>query len=372
MNNLKLANLLAGNDDLPKIHRIYNTSCFIAMLFCLMAAIESLIASLSPILIADNFFYSLVLAILFYLSRVKRKFGVSRILGIAALLFIYTPVLWIYNGGSASGIPYYILLFSSFLTILTTSENDTLKNKILSGVVLIVYSVIIAALILLEYLHPELFYVYDNQIARYVDTIISMLFALAGNYFILKAFIEQYYKHLGEIKDYSKRLEELVVRDSMTDLYNHAHIISRLTEEVNKAARYSRPLSVLMIDIDHFKKINDTYGHAFGDEVLIKVAHSMQSCCRTVDIAARYGGEEFFIVLPETNSTSAIVVGKRLQTIIQSLKFSIDITVTVSGGIVQYRSGDTPAAIIERVDALLYEAKNEGRNIIKAEPMAVP
>jgi diguanylate cyclase (GGDEF)-like protein len=361
----KFPHLLTGNANLPKIDQIYNTACFIAMMFCLMAAIECIFAKLNPILIANNFFYSVILALSFYLSRIKQKIRVSRFLAITVLLFIYTPILWVYNGGSASGIPYYILLFFSFLTILTKGEDDSNKSKVISGIILITYSLIMTGLLFLEFLHPEIFYSYDNRIVRYSDIIISMLFALGGNYLILRAFINQYYQHLAEIKEYSRRLEELVVRDSMTKLYNHAFIVTRLTEEIEKAARYLRPLSVLMIDIDHFKDINDTYGHDFGDEVLIKIADAIQSCCRSVDIASRYGGEEFLIILPETNATSATVVGERLENIIQNLKFSHDIIITVSGGIVQYKNGNTPSQVFKRVDSLLYQAKNEGRNRIK-------
>lgn len=364
MNYHKLTTLLAGNDDLPKIHKIYNTVCLIAMLFCLLAAVESLFASLHPVLILNNFFYSLILGLLYYLSRVKLKFGASRFLGIAVLLIVYTPILWIFNGGSASGIPYNIILFASFLTILTISENDTLRNRIFSGLIMAAYFSISVALILLEYIHPEIFYKFEDPMTRFTDTSISLFIALAGNYFILKAFIEQYYKNLAQINEYSKRLEELVIRDSMTNLYNHAFIISRLADEIDKAARYERPLTVMMIDIDYFKKINDTHGHTFGDEVIVAIAHAIQTCCRSVDSVARYGGDEFFIVLPETNSASARVVADRLIRISHEMQFNNGTAITISGGITQYQTGDTSSEIIERVDSCLYEAKKDGRNRI--------
>lgn len=356
---------LSGNNNLTEINRIYNISCFIGMLFCFLAAVECIFASLSPILIANNFFYALVLAFLFYLSRFRQKFGASRFLSIFVLLFVYTPILWVYNGGSASGIPYYILLFSSFLTVVAIGKNNTQNTMILSWIILVVFSVIVTVLILFELLRPGLFYKFENQSVRYFDMIISMLFALTSNYFILRAFIEQYYKQLNNVKNYSEKLEELVTRDSMTNLYNHGFIVSRLSEEINKAVRYQRSLSILMLDIDHFKQINDTYGHSFGDEVLVKVARAIQSSCRSVDIVARYGGEEFLIVLPETNALSAVITANRLAGLVCKIQFSNEITVTLSGGITQHKAGDTTATIIDRADSLLYEAKNEGRNRIK-------
>lgn len=364
MNFQSLYIWLAGNDDLSDIHRIYNITCFTGALFCILAGVECVFASLSPILIANNFFYGLILAVLFYLSRFRKKFGVSRFLSIFVLLFIYTPILWIYNGGSVSGIPYYILMFSSFMTVSNVAAVGVEKKKLSSGVLLIIFNVIMLGLILLEFLRPHIFYQYETQPVRYIDMAISMVFALTSNYFILRAFIVLYYKQLNKAREYSQQLEELVTRDSMTGLYHHGFIIESLTREIEKASRYHRPLSILMLDIDHFKRINDTCGHPFGDEVLVKVARAIQLSCRSVDIVARYGGEEFLMVLPETTASSAKVIAARLQEIIRNIPFGHSVTVTLSGGIVGYQPGDTTAAMIERVDHLLYVAKNEGRNRI--------
>jgi diguanylate cyclase (GGDEF)-like protein len=356
---------MAGSDDLGEINRIYNIACFTAMVFSFLAGVESAFASLSPILIANDIFYSLILGILFYLSRFKQKFGVSRFLSVFVLLFIYTPILWIYNGGSTSGIPYYILMFSSFLTILIVGKKGTQKNTALTGIVLVIFSTMITALILLEYFLPGLFYKFEDQPTRYFDMIISMLFALVSNSFILRAFIELYYKQLDKVREYSEKLEMLVVRDSMTHLYNHAFIMTRLSDEIEKAARYQRPLAVLMLDIDYFKRINDTYGHSVGDEVLVKFSNAIQANCRSIDLAARYGGEEFLMILPETNAAAAVVIAERLRRILREIRFGDGASATVSGGITQYQTGDTTSAMMERADSLLYQAKNEGRDRIK-------
>lgn len=358
---------ITGSENQTEIIKIYNIACFIATLFCLMAAIESTLAQLSPILIINNFAYSFILALSFYLSRFKQKFGISRNISVFVLLFIYTPILWVYNGGSASGIPYYFILFASFLTILSICDKDSKRNKKLHAMILATYMLVTTGLVILEFARPGIFYQFEDQNTRMFDTVISMLFALIGNFAILWAFINLYYKQLDQIKDYSERLEGLVIRDSMTNLYNHAYIFRRLTEEINKSARYHSPLSLLMIDIDHFKRINDSYGHAFGDEVLIKIAVALQTGCRNVDVVARYGGEEFLIVFPETGSASAAVTVRRLQENIRSLQYSQNVTVTISGGIAEYGSGDSASSMIERCDALLYRAKNDGRDLIRVE-----
>jgi diguanylate cyclase (GGDEF)-like protein len=353
-----------GGNDLSDINRIFNIACFIGSIFSFLAGVESALASLSLILIANNFFYSLVLASLFYLARFKHYYGASRFISVFVLLFVYTPILWIYNGGSSSGIPYYLVLFASFLTILVIGNEKSEKTKTLNGIILLLYSAIITGLIVVEMFFPQIFYKFENPGVRYFDMTISMLFALASNYFILRAFIELYYKQLDQIKEYSLKLEELVVRDSMTNLYNHGFAVNRLTEEVERAARYKGPLSIMMADIDHFKSINDRFGHPFGDEVLIKLAGCFQHSCRNVDIVARYGGEEFLIILPGTSAAMAEHFAQRLSANIHEMQYNNPVEVTISGGITEYHAGDSCASMIDRADALLYEAKKDGRDMI--------
>lgn len=356
---------IAGSDDLGEINRIYNMASFIAMLFCLMAAIECAFASLSTILIANNFFYSLILGILYYVSRFRRKFGISRFLSIFVLLFIYLPLLWIYNGGSASGIPYYIPIFSSFLTILVVGKSDGVNKKALSVLVLFAYTAIVSILLLFEFFNPKIFYHYDNESVRYVDIIISMLFALTSNYLIFRAFIELYYKQLDKVKDYSQQLEYLVVRDSLTHLFNHAHILEKLSETIRISERYQCTFSLIMLDFDYFKQVNDTYGHMTGDQVLLAFAEIIQKNCRSVDIAGRYGGEEFLIILPETHANDALIVANRLSALLKQNKFKQNLMVSVSGGITQYQSGDSATSMLGRADQLLYQAKKNGRDCFK-------
>ncbi len=365
MNFHTLVNWIGGDEKYPEIQRIFNIACSIGFIFCSLSAIECALASLSPILVAGNLIYACVLAVGFYLSRFRNKFRLGRGLGVLMLVFVYTPFLWIFNGGSVSGIPYFILLFSSFITVITVGKDQGKGKKHISTIVIVTLCLVMVGLILFEYHFPDRLYQFEDQSVRYMDMVIGMLFAITSNYFIIRAFIREYYKQLDKVKEYSTRLEELVVRDSMTCLYHHAYIIGRLTEEINKCSRYHLPLSVLMIDIDHFKQVNDTYGHPFGDEVLINIANLLRLTCRSTDMVARYGGEEFLIIMPGTNSESGVILADRILRAIQNLKFSQQITITISGGITEYKYGDTTTTTINRVDSLLYRAKREGRNRIK-------
>ncbi len=162
-------------------------------------------------------------------------------------------------------------------------------------------------------------------------------------------------------------LSRLAKTDGLTGLYNHRMFQERLSEEILRAERYKRTVFLLMIDIDHFKNINDTYGHQAGDMVLKNVARIIKKNVRKVDFPARYGGEEFALILPETDYDSAYNVGERIRTAIQDNEFSISeektISITVSIGISCYPYDTTnKEELIKMADTALYYAKEHGRN----------
>lgn len=171
-----------------------------------------------------------------------------------------------------------------------------------------------------------------------------------------------------ELADTNRRLEELVVTDSLTGVYNHKHIIERLAEEVEKTSRYQRSLAVLMLDLDHFKVVNDTYGHQVGDQVLVAFADLVRETARNCDIVGRYGGEEFFVILPDSGLEGAVRFGNRLREKLLELRFEDwpELRVSVSGGVAEWTGGGH-LLLIKQVDHLLYRAKENGRNRIEAK-----
>ncbi|MBN2797183.1 MAG: diguanylate cyclase [Clostridia bacterium] len=165
----------------------------------------------------------------------------------------------------------------------------------------------------------------------------------------------------NEIK--KKMLQELAIKDGLTNLYNHKHIHEILDNNVKLSKRYGRPLSLIMLDIDDFKIVNDTYGHQFGDLVLTKVSSIIKDSVRNSDIVGRYGGEEFIIILPETEGFDAMVLGNRIRTAVMEHDFPNQIKVTISGGVGQlFTSGEQ---LIYDADQLLYHAKHNGKNKIE-------
>jgi diguanylate cyclase (GGDEF)-like protein len=183
-------------------------------------------------------------------------------------------------------------------------------------------------------------------------------------------------EHLAEMEAMNRQLEEISVRDVLTGLYNRRYFQDRLEQEFNRGLRHHRPVSVVMVDIDHFKRVNDTYGHPVGDEVLRSVARLLLEHTRTIDIAGRYGGEEFSIVLPETAPAEALRVAERLRerveaTVLHRLEregvAAESLHCTISVGVASYAGEGyaSPADFLKAADDALYAAKHAGRNRVQ-------
>ncbi len=150
--------------------------------------------------------------------------------------------------------------------------------------------------------------------------------------------------------------------DGLTGLYNHRYLHERLIQEIERAERYERPLSVVMADLDHFKSFNDAHGHPRGDKVLIAVAETLRQVSRASDIVARYGGEEFTLILPETQADEARVLAERARQCVAALDLSGPVDLTLSLGVSSHCPGSTAESLVAAADAALYEAKHKGRN----------
>jgi len=174
-----------------------------------------------------------------------------------------------------------------------------------------------------------------------------------------------------ELKHSNRLLLELSQTDPLTRLYNRRHLIDVLNTELIRAKRHKANCSLVLADIDHFKTVNDRYGHQKGDEILVCVAELITDQLRPYDIAARYGGEEFCLVLPETSLEEAVEVAERIRIKTENLQFSAEsegLKLTISFGVTCY-SGDlkeTLDDLISRADKALYQAKEKGRNLVTA------
>ena len=219
---------------------------------------------------------------------------------------------------------------------------------------------------------------YENAVIIGISSIekqstIAKVLAIGANDYLIKpvnepvfmAKLYNYGKNLilkkeNEMK--TKVLQDLAIKDGLTTLYNHRHIQELLEQFAKQAQRYLRPLSLMMLDIDDFKALNDTYGHQFGDEVLARISKVLLKSIREQDIVGRYGGEEFVIILPETTAEQGAIIGERIQKNISEMVFNYDVKITFSGGIAEFEK-DVEQLIFD-ADHLMYSAKHTGKNRI--------
>ncbi|MFP5390187.1 MAG: GGDEF domain-containing protein [Gammaproteobacteria bacterium] len=169
----------------------------------------------------------------------------------------------------------------------------------------------------------------------------------------------------AELREAADKIREISIRDVLTGLYNRRHLMDMLDMAKQRFERGGPCFSVAILDVDYFKRINDTYGHQVGDEVLQHVANCMQASLRGTDLCARFGGEEFMLVLEQAVDTGALAVAERVRAMVESGAYSAQGTpfaVTASLGVASYRQGEPIAQTISRADAALYRAKDAGRN----------
>jgi diguanylate cyclase (GGDEF)-like protein len=163
-------------------------------------------------------------------------------------------------------------------------------------------------------------------------------------------------------------VKELAIRDGLTGLYNHRHFQEMLTYTLNHADRFSTEASLLMLDVDDLKKINDTYGHQAGDAVLSSIGSTLTESLRKVDIPARYGGDEFAVILPNTNKQGSVAVAEKIRSRLKKVTLKSDsreVPVTFSIGIATFpQSASGKELLVEKADRALYESKNHGKNRI--------
>ena len=164
-----------------------------------------------------------------------------------------------------------------------------------------------------------------------------------------------------------KQALEKAYRDPLTGVNNRAALDNALVQEINLAQRHDTPLSIIMLDVDNFKRVNDTYGHIAGDAVLKRIAESMIECARGSDVIYRYGGEEFIVLLRNTDEAGAKLVAERMRIAIETIMFrydKFDIRVTASEGVATIQAEDTIDSLLARCDKALYKAKQGGRNCV--------
>lgn len=213
----------------------------------------------------------------------------------------------------------------------------------------------------------------ERELLRSALDLIRRETSASADYQLLRQKLRHLEVENAKLSIENRGLAEASSKDELTGLYNRFYVLDKIESELNRAMRHNGPTSLLMIDIDHFKSVNDSYGHRAGDEVLRNVGTVLRDCCRVYDVPGRYGGEEFFVLLPETKIDNTCTVAERIRHRLEGTDFKVPearISVTASIGVAaaEESSGEgvwSAAALVERADRALYTAKRMGRNRIE-------
>lgn len=210
----------------------------------------------------------------------------------------------------------------------------------------------------------------DKHISINVQTVAdySLLYKVAG---VLLFIIVVAALWVRQLRAHNRELTLISQTDALTNVSNRLKLNSVLSYEFARAKRTWHPLSVLMIDLDHFKKVNDELGHIAGDAVLKEVSQILASQVRSIDVVGRWGGEEFLIICPETDTPSAMVVAERIVNAVSQFTFTCNRSQTISIGVASLSENDTPDTLLNRADEALYIAKSDGRNCARSAFMCL-
>ncbi len=207
---------------------------------------------------------------------------------------------------------------------------------------------------------------YPMMVKKKIFGIILLAGLRAKNERLLHILIERFISEMERVKLYES-VETLAITDGLTGVYVRRHLFERLGGELDRSKRFGFKLSVLMIDIDYFKRFNDNYGHLVGDAVLKQVAETIKSSVREVDLVGRYGGEEFAVLLVETDESLTMMVAERIRRSIEEKSFQayderLKVTVSIGCSTYSYHDATDGALLVECADSALYQAKRQGRN----------
>lgn len=231
---------------------------------------------------------------------------------------------------------------------------------IISAMAIVGYGLVIFAIV---YNQVEILNLRVEYIQWLCFSVVMTTFALMGS--SLSALRRKYRKQRGLLSEAMEKISHLVETDELTGLWNRRHAMSFLNRQKALADRGGYCFAICFLDLDHFKEVNDRYGHHAGDLVLQKTSQEMTRQLREIDCLARFGGEEFLAVLAQADQSAAVVVGQRLVEKVRSLEFSEGLSglkVTLSIGIAEFIPGETVDQLLHRADQAMYRAKNLGRN----------
>jgi len=364
----KLLGFIVGSEDSFSLQqRLLNVNGFFGAIIFLQATVLNSLLGFPPVVAMVTMVSAFVMGFLFYLSRVKHLYDIPVLLTLSFLLFLTFPFLWITNGGLSGPIPYWYIYLMLALAILLKG-----RKKL---IFFLIGFAIATSLGILEYSDFITVIPYETPEIAFVDVFSQLLLVGVIVYILVSSVIRNYGQehektllYSMELKKANEELAVIVNTDFLTKLFNRTYISDKMEYEKKRMARYKKPFSLLLADIDHFKRVNDNFGHNFGDIILQGVANALLTVLRQTDTPSRWGGEEFLVLLPETSLEDAYHVAEKLRTTIEKTIHhynGAEHVVTLSVGISVYTDAEGNEEIIkciQRADEALYESKRIGRN----------
>lgn len=298
--------------------------------------------------------YLTVIIVSVLYSIVKNRWYGAAVIVLGFSAFVLLPFLWFTIGGVTGttapmmftcGICIAIVFKGAVRTVMLTME-----------------AVMLFVFIALEYHFPDIIIPYANRTEHYADLAFGVTMSFIVNCILVYTVVGEYMKVQNEKTCLVRRLEVLSLTDALTGLYNRRFLSASIDEEMRRAYDTGSQLTLCILDIDHFKNINDTYGHECGDEVLFNIAQIMKAYLTEGEIFGRYGGEEFVLLFPGKTPMAALPRIRRLCDYIREHEWSHGKPVTMSGGLSSYTKGISYSDFIDAADKNLYRAKREGRD----------
>lgn len=285
---------------------------------------------------------------------------------LAVAIVIYCPCVYIITEGFRGSNPMFAVAGVVLLIVLYSER--------IKWILVSLECTIYLSLSAIQMYRPSWFVTYADEQARLTAMCVSLVLSFVGCSVFINTLITVFEKKNSDNQELMKKLtkanhnlEELSIRDSLTGIFNRRYLLKISEELIKDYERMNSQMSVLMIDIDYFKKVNDTYGHVFGDWVLVRVSEMIKEGLRGTDILARYGGEEFSVILPNTELKDATQIAERVRKHVASMRNRKGGAVTVSIGVAEYQPGQSMVELIECADKCLYEAKRRGRDRVVFE-----
>jgi len=350
-----LAKVLGG--DLSFEHIIFLCGAAAGMFLSAFGAIGNYVMGFHIVSVIIPLFNFIVDIICVVYSIISEKWhGAARVLFFFAA-FVLFPFLWFTTGGTmSSSLPLVIGLG----VVLSIVFHGKVRVFFLIST-LSLYS----AFILAELYYPNNFIPYPDRGTWYWDVLFGFVMSFVTSCGLAYITLNRYNVSQRKTEMLIAQLEELSSIDPLTKVFNRRHLIGRLDEEMRKAYDSGADMSLCIIDIDDFKKVNDTHGHLYGDEVLVKVAETISGCLSEREIFGRYGGEEFVVVFVGSNLEKVHPTMDKIYEELRNINWTIDTKVTVSCGVSAYTKGISYSKFLETADANLYKAKDSGRNRVE-------